>query len=84
MARERSSPLAVQTRMADAFRHAQEHAAASGLRAAVEGPRVLQWLTTFHHFRSWFLVHGGISLAGKIRTPHTEKKKRADHPQIAT
>ena len=84
IARERSSPIAVQTRLADAFHHAQEHAAACGLRPAVDGPRLLQWLTTLTHFRTWFLVNGGVSLVGKIRQPHTDQKVRAAHPQIAT
>ena len=84
IARERSSPLAVQTRIADAFRHAQEHAAACGLRAAAHGPRVLKWLTTFEHFRSWTAINGGLYLAGHLR-PAREKKVKAElHPQIAT
>ena len=82
MARERSSPLAVQTRMADAFRHAQEHAAACGIRAACDGPRVLQWMTTFQHFRSWLVVNGGVTLVGYLRQPHTDKVKQTEHPQI--
>jgi glycosyltransferase involved in cell wall biosynthesis len=82
-ARERSSPMAVQQRMADAFRHAQEHAGACGIRAAVEGPRVLQWMTTFQHFRSWSAINGGVYLAGHLRPPH-EKKTKPKHPQIGT
>ena len=83
LSRERSSPLAVQTRIADAFRHAQEHAAACGIRAALEGPRVLQWLTTFQHFRSWGAVNGSVALAGQFRAPHQPKRK-GQHPQIGT
>ena len=52
IARERSSPLAVQQRIADAFRHAGARRRLR-LRPAAEGPRVLQWLTTFKHFRPW-------------------------------
>jgi 1,2-diacylglycerol 3-alpha-glucosyltransferase len=82
MSRERSTPSVVQQRMADAFHHAQEHAAASGIRAAVDGPRVLQWMTTLKHFRSWSTINGTICLAGMIRAPHARTKN--DHPQIAT
>lgn len=87
MARERSSPFAVQTRIADAFRHAQEHAAASGVRAAVGAPRVVQWMTTFQHFRSWAAVNGGVYLVGHIRPAQDNgaaKKKSRLHPQIGT
>jgi 1,2-diacylglycerol 3-alpha-glucosyltransferase len=84
ISRERSTPAAVQQRMADAFRHAQEHAAACGIRAAVEGPKVLQWMTTFQHFRSWSTVNGSICLVGLIRPPHKSEKKTKLHPQIAT
>ncbi|MCL2778219.1 MAG: glycosyltransferase [Polyangiaceae bacterium] len=83
IAREQSSPFAVQHRMAEAFRHAQEHAAACGIRPAMEGPRLLQWMTTFQHFRTWSTFNGGVYLAGHVRPssePH--KKKRRVHPQI--
>jgi glycosyltransferase involved in cell wall biosynthesis len=82
ISRERNSPLAVQHRVADAFQHAQEHAAACGVRPAVEGPRVLQWMTTLKHFRSWGTVNGGVYLAGCLRPPHKKKKKSQLHPQI--
>lgn len=84
MARERSAPLAVQGRIADAFRHAQEHAAACGVRAAIDGPRVLRWMTTFQHFRSWSTFNGSIYLVGHIRPATTKKKKSQLHPQIAS
>ncbi len=84
MARERCSPFAVQTRMADAFRHAQEHAAASGIRPIASGPRVLRWMTTFEHFRSWSVINGGVYLAGRIRPPHAKKTKGSLHPQIGS
>ena len=80
--RERNSPMAVQRRIADAFRHAQEHAATCGIRPAMDGPRVLQWMTTLRHFRTWSTVNGGVYLAGKLR-PAAEKKRKNDlHPQI--
>ncbi|WP_240488723.1 glycosyltransferase [Labilithrix luteola] len=84
ISRERSSPMAVQQRIADAFRHAQEHAAACGVRAALEGPRVLQWMTTFQHFRSWSTVNGGIYLAGHIRPAAQKYQKKKLHPQIGS
>jgi glycosyltransferase involved in cell wall biosynthesis len=84
ISRERSSPLAVQARIADAFRHAQEHAAACGVRAAQDGPRVLRWITTAKHFRTWSTYNGGICLVGHIRPPHEKKKKSKLHPQIGS
>ncbi|MCL2724337.1 MAG: glycosyltransferase [Polyangiaceae bacterium] len=84
ISRERSSPLAVQSRMADAFRHAQEHAAACGIRPAMEGPRLLQWMTTFQHFRTWSTVNGGVYLAGHVRPPQEKKRKSQLHPQIGS
>ncbi len=80
--RERNSPMAVQRRIADAFRHAQEHAATCGIRPAMDGPRVLQWMTTLRHFRTWSTVNGGVYLAGKLR-PAAEKRRKSNiHPQI--
>jgi 1,2-diacylglycerol 3-alpha-glucosyltransferase len=80
--RERCSPLAIDQKIADAFRGAQDHAAASGIRPAVERPKVMQWLTTFHNFRPWAAVNGGVYLAGHLR-PAPPGIKRANHPQIA-
>jgi hypothetical protein len=83
IARERCAPLSVQTRLADAFRHAQDHAAACGIRAAVDGPRVLRWMTTWQHFRSWSAINGGVYLVGHIRPPHKRPKPNL-HPQIGS
>jgi 1,2-diacylglycerol 3-alpha-glucosyltransferase len=82
VSRERNSPLAVQTRIADAFQHAQEHAAACGVRPAMEGPRVLRWMTTLKHFKTWSTVNGGVYLAGCIRPAPEKKRKSQLHPQI--
>lgn len=83
MARERSSPLAVQTRIADAFRHAQEHAAACGIRAAADGPRILRWMTTANQFKSWAAINGGLYLVGHLRQAEDHRKTKAQlHPQI--
>lgn len=84
LSRERNSPLAVQARMADAFRHAQEHAAACGVRAAQDGPRILRWMTTAKHFRTWSTVNGGIYLVGHFRPPTEKKRKDKLHPQIGS
>ncbi len=81
ISRERNSPAAVQQRVADAFGHAQDHAAACGIRPAMDGPRVLQWMTTLKHFRTWSTVNGGVYLAGCLR-PAGAKTVRAKHPQI--
>lgn len=82
VSRERNSPLAVQRRVADAFQHAQEHAAACGVRPAIEGPRVLRWMTTLKHFRTWSVVNGGVYLAGCLRPAPEKKRKSQLHPQI--
>ena len=82
VSRERNSPMAVQTRMASAFLHAQEHASACGVRPAIEGPRVLRWMTTLKHFRTWSAVNGGVYLAGCIRPAPEKKRKSQLHPQI--
>lgn len=82
VSRDRNSPLAVQRRVADAFQHAQEHAAACGVRPAVEGPRVLRWMTTLKHFRTWSTVNGGVYLAGCLRAAPEKKRKSQLHPQI--
>ena len=84
IARERCSPQAVQQRIAEAFEHATEHAAASGLRPAIEGPRVLQWMTTFQHFRQWSWAQSALILAGHARpSPEKKAEKGKLHPQIA-
>lgn len=85
LARERSSPLSVQARIADAFRLAQEHAAACRIGAVAEGPRVLQWMTTFEHFRSWGVINAGLYAVGHLRPAQDHSKTKAElHPQIAT
>jgi 1,2-diacylglycerol 3-alpha-glucosyltransferase len=85
IARERSSPIAVQRKLAAAFQHVQDHAAACGLRPMRQGPKVLQWLATFKHFQSWSTVHAALYLAGYLRpnaAPSTKTKANL-HPQIA-
>jgi len=83
LARDRSAPLAVQHRIADAFRHAQEHAAACGIRAAADGPRVLRWMTTANHFKSWAAINGSLYLIGHLRPAEDHRKTKAQlHPQI--
>ncbi len=84
-AREQSSPTAVKQRIANAFIHAQEHAAASAPKPAVDGPRVLQWLTTFEEFRSWASVHAGLYMAGHLRAAGDHSATKSElHPQIGS
>jgi 1,2-diacylglycerol 3-alpha-glucosyltransferase len=83
LAREQKSERAVQQKIADAFTHAAEHAAACGLRPVANRPKMLQWLTTFRHFRPWATVNGGIYLAGHLR-PAKAVARQKMHPQIAT
>ncbi len=88
IARERAHPRAVQSKIVDAFRSAQDHAAACGLRPMTASPRALQWYTTFQHFRPWTTVMGGLYLFGHLRPASegkTEKqdKKKGIQPQFA-
>jgi len=82
VARDRAHPRAIQAKIVDAFRSAQDHAAACGLRPMLAGPRALQWYTTFQHFRPWTTVMGGIYLFGHLR-PAKTKRKEALQPQFA-
>jgi 1,2-diacylglycerol 3-alpha-glucosyltransferase len=79
-ARERSSPLAVEHKIAEAFKSAQDHAQRAGLRPAATGPRALRWLTTFSHFRRWAFFNGALVAVGHMRRPHAATL--AEHPQI--
>ncbi len=80
-ARERSSPVAVQQRLADAFESAQDHAVASGLRPAVDRPRMMRWLSTLRHARPWTTFNGLIYLSGRLRPTSVVKRGRI-HPGI--
>jgi glycosyltransferase involved in cell wall biosynthesis len=82
-ARERSSPAAIQQRMADVFQHAQDHAGACGLRPVAERAKVLQWLTTLRHARPWTTYNGLIYLTGHLR-PTSGAKRENLHPVIAS
>ncbi len=74
-ARERSSPLVVQRMIANAFVNAREHAAGAGLRPLVDGPKALQWLETFRHFRSWMGFTGGLFAFGHLRPAAAPRPK---------
>jgi glycosyltransferase involved in cell wall biosynthesis len=80
-ARERSSPLAVQQRIADAFENAQDHAVASGLRPAVERPRMMRWLSTIRHAQPWTTFNGLIYLSGRLRPARVVTRRRI-HPGL--
>lgn len=80
-ARENSSPLAVQAKLAAAFESAEEHARRSDVRRRAEGtPRVLRWWTTARHFQSWSASALGLSLLGALRRPYL--KPDTAQPQI--
>jgi 1,2-diacylglycerol 3-alpha-glucosyltransferase len=81
IARERAHPRVVQQKIADAFEHAHDHAAASGLRPAVDGPKLMQWYTTFRAFRPWATVMGGVYLFGHLRPAKMVAQEKM-HPQI--
>jgi glycosyltransferase involved in cell wall biosynthesis len=79
--RERCSPHAVQTRIADAFQHAQDHAVAAGLRPVADRPRMMRWLTTLQHARPWTTFNGIIYLSGHLRPWKTSRRERL-HPSL--
>jgi 1,2-diacylglycerol 3-alpha-glucosyltransferase len=81
IARERSSPIAVQQRLADAFRHAQDHATACTLRPVAERPRMMQWLTTLRHVRPWTAINGMVYLTGHLR-PAADARRERLHPSM--
>jgi glycosyltransferase involved in cell wall biosynthesis len=83
IARERAHPRAVQAKIVEAFRSAQDHAAACGLRPLAAGPRALQWFTTFQHFRPWTTVMGGLYIFGHLRPAKKTKVKKRIQPQFA-
>lgn len=74
-ARERCAPAVVQRMLANAFVHAREHAAASGLRPLIEAPKPLQWLETFRHFRTWVGFTGGVFAFGHLRPAAAPRPK---------
>jgi len=80
-ARERCSPVAVEQKIADAFQHAQDHAVASGLHAAADGPKMMQWLTTLKHARPWTTFNGIIYLSGHLRPAKNGRRERI-HPLL--
>ena len=81
IARERAHPSIVQQKLADAFQHAHDHAAASGLRPTISRPKLLQWYTTFQHFRPWVTVMGGVYLLGHLRQASPVALEKI-HPQM--
>jgi glycosyltransferase involved in cell wall biosynthesis len=81
-AREESSPAAVLQRTADVFLHAQDHAVASGVRPAEQGPAMIKWLTTLRHFRPWTTYNGLLYLGGHLRPGSGAALQRGIHPVI--
>ncbi len=67
LSRARSSPLAVQTLLADAFLHAHDRAKRTGLRPQRGRIAPLRWYTTAKHFGPWMGYMGGIYAAGFLR-----------------
>lgn len=82
VARERCSPDAVQTRIADAMAHAQDHAVTCGLRPAVTRPRLLRWYTTLQHFQPWTTVSSGLYLFGFLRPAPEHMKRKVKQPKL--
>lgn len=71
LARARSAPLAVQTRLADAFLHAHDKAKRSGLKPRRESLAPMRWYTTAKYFGSWMGYNGGAVAAGYMRRAQT-------------
>ena len=67
-ARERCSPGAIQQRISDAFRHAQDHAVASAIRPFEERSKAEQWMMTLRHARPWTAFNGLIYVTGHMRS----------------
>lgn len=83
IARERAHPVAVEARLADAFRSAQEHSVSSGLRPAASRPKAMQWLTTARHFLAVDYSFDGVDIAGHLRPNVVEPRDKSSiHPQI--
>jgi len=81
-AREKAHPRIIEQKLADAFLHAQEHMMTSGVRPAVERPKIMQWYTTLQHFRPWTTVMGGLYVFGHLRPGKPTVRARI-HPGIA-
>jgi glycosyltransferase involved in cell wall biosynthesis len=82
MAREKAHPHVIERKLADAFTGAQDHMATSGIRPVIDRPKMLQWYTTFQHFRPWTTVMGGLYLSGYLRPSKPIVRSRI-HPRIA-
>ena len=80
-ARETAHPRVVLHKLAESFAVAQDHLATSGIRPVVERPKMLQWYTTFQHFRPWTTVMGGLYLSGYLRPSKPIVRSRI-HPRM--
>lgn len=81
-ARLKAHPRKVEQKLAEAFLHAHDHLRTSGVRPAMDRPKILQWYTTFQHFRPWTTVMGGLYVFGHLR-PGKPRVRASIHPQIA-
>jgi 1,2-diacylglycerol 3-alpha-glucosyltransferase len=81
MAREKAHPSLVLDKLCRAFLDAHDHMTACALRPVAERPRVLQWYTTFQHFRPWTTVMGGLYLSGHLRPSKPIVRSRI-HPRF--
>jgi glycosyltransferase involved in cell wall biosynthesis len=81
-AREKAHPRIVEQKLADAFLHACDHRMASGIRPAMNRPKVMQWYTTFRHLRPWTIVMGGLYMFGYLR-PGKPRTRASVQPQFA-
>ena len=68
LARERCSPVAIQTRIADAFRHAQDHAAACHINPAADGrARCSRGWRPCNTSALWAAINSTLYLTGHLR-----------------
>ncbi len=79
ISRARTSPRAVEQRIASAFLDARERAAA--LRLGKRKSPAARWLTTAKLFGPWWLLHLAISAAGCMR-PAARRRAPVTHPRI--
>lgn len=84
VARQRSAPLVVEQKIADAFEAARTHLDETIGRPGIQRSRVRQLATTIKHVQRWALVMGGLVLGGSLRKAHGPvEPSRSIHPKLA-
>jgi len=81
ISRARTSPRAVEQRIASAFQDARERAAASRLTQKAPKSPAARWLRTARLLGLWSVLHLAISAAGCMR-PLPRRREPVMHPRI--